>query len=95
MMSPKEFMSYAGPVIILLVQQLHNWQSKKQADKTIESINAARKIAADAAQSQGQKLETVHSLVNGNLQSLKDENARLQAEIAALKQPPAPAPLAD
>jgi ABC-type enterochelin transport system substrate-binding protein len=95
MMSPKEFMEYAGPVIILIVQQLHNWQSRKQADETLAQIEAAKKAAAAAATQSSQKLDSVHTLVNGNLTALKDENEKLKAELAALKPAPAAAPLAD
>lgn len=92
MLSPKEFMEYAGPVIILIVQQLHNWQSKKQADETLAKIETARKQAVTAAHETTDKLDTVHTLVNGNLTALKDENEELKVELAALKaaMPPVP-----
>ena len=92
MMTPQVFMSYATPVIILIAQQLHNWQSRKQADETVAKIAEARKAAAEAAEEAARgkaetdvKLESVHVLVNGNLTALQEENARLRAEIEAHK----------
>jgi uncharacterized small protein (DUF1192 family) len=85
MMSPQLFMSYATPIIILIAQQLHNWQSRSQARKTDQKID-------DQKVTTGGKLEEIHVLVNGNvaaaqtrIEDLNKQVAMLSAEVARLQ----------
>jgi hypothetical protein len=116
-MSSTEFMTYAGPCIILIFQQLHNLLSSRRAKKTQDAVASAKleaeitaaaaKDAAELAafrakvdlrnavaatagsiaatkQAAAEKLETIHTLVNGNLQAEKDKNAALAAQVTQL-----------
>lgn len=116
-MTPTVFMTYAGPCIILIFQQLHNFLSSQRAKKTQDAVAAAKleaeatayaakraaELSAAAAKADLQravavtgnrienthqaaavKLETINTLVNGNLQAEKEKNAALAAQVAQL-----------
>lgn len=78
-------MTYAGPVVVLIFQQLHNWQSRRQAQATDAKVDESKAVTGD-------KLDSIHAAVNGNLsasqENVKDLNrqiAVMTAEIARLQ----------
>lgn len=83
-------MAFATPLVILIAQQINAYYSAKRAGTTKAAVAEVKAVT-------GEKLDTIHGIVNGRLTAANEsiaaltaQNALLTAEIARLKNVTAP-----